>query len=76
MSSPRPHTQRAPICDPEWELKLADGNTATWHAPTAEEAAQRYVDAHRGATVVATRYYLRHGFFPHVDIRRIMEVGQ
>lgn len=75
MTSPRPHALHVPICDPEWELKLADGNTATWNAPTAEEAARRYVDAHKGASVVATRYFMRRGFYPHVDIRRIIEPG-
>lgn len=47
-----------------YELKLAGGSVVTWDGTTPEDAARRYVDAHRDATVVATRHYPRTGVFP------------
>ena len=38
-----------------YELKLDDGTVVTWVGRDPEDAARRYVDAHRGTTVVATR---------------------
>lgn len=38
-----------------WELRLADGAVATWMGVDGADAARRYVDVHRGATVVAVR---------------------
>ncbi len=38
-----------------YELKLVDGKTAEWPGENGEDAARRYVDTFRKATVVATR---------------------
>lgn len=39
-----------------YELKLADGRVVAWDGRDGEDAARRYVDCHREATVVAWRY--------------------
>jgi hypothetical protein len=39
-----------------FQLKLADGSVVTWAGESGEDAARRFVDAHREATVVAWRY--------------------
>ena len=41
----------------QYELKLANGKTVVWEGTDAENAAQRYVDCHREAAVIATRPY-------------------
>lgn len=46
-----------------YELKLADGRKVRWDGPSGPEAARRYVDAHREATVVAWRTWPRQGIF-------------
>jgi len=38
-----------------FELKLADGSIVTWTGSDGANAATRYVDCHRDATVVAWR---------------------
>lgn len=38
-----------------YQLKLATGKVVTWVGRDGENAARRYVDAHRDAVVVATR---------------------
>ena len=38
-----------------YELKLSAGGVATWQGASGEEAARRYVDCHREATVIAWR---------------------
>jgi len=38
-----------------WELRLEDGRVVSWQGASGEEAARRYVDAHRDAVVVAVR---------------------
>jgi hypothetical protein len=38
-----------------FELKLQTNKVVTWTGQDAEDAARRYVDCHREATVVATR---------------------
>lgn len=44
-----------------FDLKLADGQVVTWQGSTGEDAARRYVDAHRDAAVIAWRNADRHG---------------
>ncbi len=39
----------------QYELKLATGRRVIWEGADGEEAARRYVDAHREAAVVAWR---------------------
>lgn len=46
-----------------YDLKLQGGRVVQWTGSTAEDAARRYVDAHREAAVVATRPADRHGLF-------------
>lgn len=41
--------------DQLFDLKLASGKVVVWNGASEEDAAVRYVDCHRGATVVATR---------------------
>jgi hypothetical protein len=38
-----------------YELKLASGAVARWEGTGGENAAERYADVHRGATVIAWR---------------------
>ena len=38
-----------------YDLKLDDGSTASWTGTDGENAARRYVDCFRDATVIATR---------------------
>ena len=47
----------------EFELKLQSGKVVVWEGLTGEDAAVRYVDAHRAEVVVAWRPYPRHGVF-------------
>ena len=47
----------------QFELKLADGRRVVGEGRDGEDAARRYVDAHRDAVVVAFRNYPRHGVF-------------
>ena len=58
--------------DREWELKLASGKMVTWIGKTGEDAAWRYVDCHRDATVVAYRQGNRTGIFPGVRPEQII----
>lgn len=46
-----------------FELKLAGGKVVTWEGESGEDAAHRYVDCHREATVVAWRTTPRKGLF-------------
>lgn len=46
----------------EYELKLDNGKTVKWVGDDELDAATRYCDCHRGATIVATRPIL-HGLF-------------
>ena len=39
----------------EYELKLANGKRVKWVGTDGVDAAERYVDCHRGATVTAWR---------------------
>jgi hypothetical protein len=48
-------TKEPPMSDSRYELKLATGEIVTWLGETGEHSARRYVDAHRDASVVATR---------------------
>jgi hypothetical protein len=45
-----------------YELKLASGAVVTWNGASETDAAKRYADCHRDATVIATRP-IRHGLF-------------
>ena len=38
-----------------FELKLPDNEVVTWEGSDGEDAARRYVDAHREATIIAWR---------------------
>jgi hypothetical protein len=38
-----------------YELRLSDGDRVTWTGRNGPDAARRYVDAHRGASVIAWR---------------------
>jgi hypothetical protein len=38
-----------------YELKLGNGDVARWEGASGENAAERYADAHPGATVSAWR---------------------
>ena len=46
-----------------FELKLSNGTRVIWDGDSGEDAARRYVDAHRESTVIAWRNTNRHGFF-------------
>lgn len=39
----------------EYELKLSNGKRVTWTGYDGIDAARRYVDAHRGTSVIAWR---------------------
>ena len=61
----------------EFELKIttAEGKSKVvrWSGKDADDAAYRYADCHRGATVYATRP-IRHGFIVAVpDTRRMRD---
>lgn len=58
--------------DRHYELKLADGKVVQWDGHDGENAAHRYVDAHRDASVVAWREADRHGLSVLGDTRRII----
>lgn len=47
----------------QFELKLATGRRVVWEGADGKEAAERYVDCHREAEVIAWRDYPRHGVF-------------
>lgn len=47
-----------------YQLRLSDGATVEWEGVDGEDAARRYVDAHRTAVVVAYRDADRYGIFP------------
>lgn len=49
--------------DKQYELKLASGKVVIWEGEEGIDAAKRYVDAHREATVIAWRDYPRYGIF-------------
>lgn len=46
-----------------FELKLSTGKWVVWEGKDWEDAAHRYVDTFRDATVIAWRHYPRHGLF-------------
>lgn len=58
----------------KYDLKLADGGTAEWTGTSGEDAARRYVDCFRDATVIATRlaYSEQFGVFVLSDARQII----
>jgi hypothetical protein len=56
-------------------LKLTDGRVVEWDGTDGENAARRYVDAHRDDAVVATRTADRHGIFVLGRGARIIEDG-
>lgn len=55
-----------------FELKLSTGKVVTWEGVSGEDAALRYADFHREATVVAWRH-IQHGLF--VGVQEIVEPG-
>lgn len=44
-----------------FELMLGNGKVVTWQGTSGEDAAARYVDAHRDMSVIAWRNADRHG---------------
>lgn len=54
-----------------YELKLASGRRVVWDGVSPEDAIRRFLDCHRGETVVAWRHADRHGLF--VGYERIIE---
>lgn len=48
---------------PRYELKLNTGKVVEWDGTDELNAAERYVDCHRDAAVIATRPADRHGIF-------------
>lgn len=53
-----------------FDLKLASGRVVQWEGDDGEDAARRYVDAHREAVVVAWRE--PRIYVGPVDVRRIV----
>lgn len=58
-----------------FELKLLGGAVIEWDGADGEDAARRYVDAHRDAAVVASRPADRHGISVLGRGARIIEDG-
>lgn len=60
-----------------FELKLSGGKVVVWEGKSGEDAAHRYVDMHRDATVIAWRHHNRTGVFEieRPDRIRILEPG-
>lgn len=60
-----------------FELKLADRRVVVWEGEDGIDAARRYVDCHRDATVIAFRKVNHHGLFviERPDRMRILEPG-
>lgn len=57
-----------------FDLKIAGkGGHVTWSGKNGEDAARRYVDCYRGATVIAWREGARHGL--HIGIKPISQGG-
>ena len=56
----------------KYELKLQGGKTATWTGRDGVDAAKRYVDCHRDATVIATRQADVYGVFVLGDASQII----
>jgi hypothetical protein len=54
-----------------YELLLQGGKVVKWDGSDGKNAAERYVDCHREAAVVAWREP-RYGFFPGVDPNQII----
>lgn len=50
------------MAEREYELLLAGGGRVRWPGSSPEDAARRYVDCNREATVIATRQ-VRHGLY-------------
>ena len=60
-----------------FQLKLAGGKRVVWEGESGEDAALRYVDCHREATVVAWRTWPRTGIYGGLDrLPRIIEPGE
>ena len=55
-----------------YELKLAGGERVIWPGSTPQDAARRYLDTHRGETVIAWRETERFGVFPGVSAQQII----
>jgi len=50
------HDGRLRCCrEATYELRLSDGERVTWTGFSGTDAARRYVDAHRGTSVIAWR---------------------
>jgi hypothetical protein len=55
-----------------FELKLSTGQVVEWEGSDGVNAAERYVDAHRDAVVIAWREANRHGIFPMGNARNVV----
>ena len=55
-----------------FELKVKGGQNVVWDGLDGPDAAQRYAQSHPGATVLAWRDWPRVGFFPAVNVRRVV----
>lgn len=47
----------------QFDLRLQSGKVVVWEGSNAQDAARRYVEAHRGQVVTAWRQHSRHGVF-------------
>ena len=56
----------------EYELKLQGGKIVTWTGTDGVNAAERYVDCHRDAVVIATRLTAQYGVTVLGDASRII----
>jgi len=58
----------------EYELRLSGGKVVKWTGSDGVNAAERYVDAHQGTSVIAWRE-ISHGVFPYSPSNVIIEPG-
>lgn len=70
------NTQSAPRAARQstWDLKLSDGTVVQWRGSTGVDAAERYVDCHRDAEVIASRPASAHGTIV-VGTQEVVEPG-
>lgn len=56
----------------EFELRLLGGKVVRWEGTSGQDAARRYVDTHREASVIAWRP-IRYGLFIGMPFKGIIE---
>lgn len=60
-----------------FQLMLNNRRRVVWEGESGEDAARRYVDCHREATVIAWRTWPRWGLYGSLDrLPRIVEPGE